>query len=372
MQDKPDSRGAGAGSIPAADLTNGAMAEPRLLEQVRCRLRLKHYSLRTEKTYLYWIRRFIFDTGKRHPRTMGGVEVEAFLTRLATRDGVAPSTQAQALAALLFLYKEVLTIDLPWMENVVRAKQKRYLPVVLSQGEVAKLLRNLAGREWLMASLMYGTGMRLLECLRLRIKDIDFERNEITIRGPKGGRDRRTMLPGRLKSALDVQRSQALIIHERDVEQGFGEAPLPYKLLRKYPGAARESGWQFLFPATRRSVDPDDGRYKRWHIDEKVMQRAMKVALRRSAIDKPASCHTLRHSFATHLLESGYDIRTVQELLGHKDVATTQIYTHVLNKGGLGVLSPIDRVTEPLDRVTEPMDFWRGVSDGSSSPASPQ
>jgi integron integrase len=339
--------------------------------QVRDRLRLKHYSLRTEKTYLYWIRRFIFATGKRHPRTMGGVEVEGFLTRLATEDGVAPSTQAQALAALLFLYKEVLAIELPWMESVVRAKQKRYLPVVLSQGEVVSLLRQLSGREWLMASLMYGTGMRLMECLRLRIKDVDFERNEITIRTPKGGRDRRTMLPSRLKAPLDVQRAAALVQHERDLEQGYGEAPLPYLLARKYPGAAREATWQFLFPATRRTPDPDDGRYKRWHIDEKVMQRAMKFALRRAGIQKAASCHTLRHSFATHLLESGYDIRTVQELLGHKDVATTQIYTHVLNKGGLGVLSPIDRVTEPLSLVTEPLDFWRSVEPGTDLRTAP-
>jgi integron integrase len=368
MQDEPDSTGSCTPSISETDLANSATAEPRLLDQVRSRLRLKHYSSRTEKTYIYWIRRFIFATGKRHPKTMGAVEVEGFLTRLATHDGVSPATQAQALAAVLFLYKEVLSIKLPWMENVVRAKQKRYLPVVLSQAEVAKLLRNLAGREWLMASLMYGTGMRLLECLRLRIKDIDFERNEITIRGPKGGRDRRTMLPARLKSALDVQRSQALVVHERDLEQGYGEAPLPYKLARKYPGASRESGWQFLFPATRRVPDPEDGRYKRWHIDEKVMQRAMKFALRRSGIDKPASCHTLRHSFATHLLEGGYDIRTVQELLGHKDVTTTQIYTHVLNKGGLGVLSPIDRVTEPLNHVTEPLDFWRGLEPGEIPP----
>jgi integron integrase len=297
---------------------------------------------------------------------MGGVEVEGFLTRLATDDGVAPSTQAQALAALLFLYKEVLAIELPWMESVVRAKQKRYLPVVLSQGEVVNLLRQLSGREWLMASLMYGTGMRLMECLRLRIKDVDFDRNEITIRTPKGGHDRRTMLPTRLKAPLDVQRSTALVQHERDLEQGFGEAPLPYLLARKYPGAAREAAWQFLFPATRRSPDPDDGRYKRFHIDEKVMQRAMKFALRRANIQKAASCHTLRHSFATHLLECGYDIRTVQELLGHKDVSTTQIYTHVLNKGGLGVLSPIDRVTEPLSLVAEPMDFWRGVDQQES------
>jgi integron integrase len=342
-----------------------------LLEQVRRRLRLKHYSDRTETTYLYWIRRFIYATGKRHPRTMGGVEVEGFLTRLATEDGVAPSTQAQALSALLFLYQEVLAIKLPWMENVVRAKQKRYLPTVLSQGEIANLLQHLSGREWLMASLMYGTGMRLMECLHLRVKDVDFDRNEITIRTPKGGRDRRTMLPSRLKAPLDVQRAAALVQHERDLEQGYGEAPLPYLLARKYPGAAREATWQFLFPATRRTPDPDDGRYKRWHIDEKVMQRAMKFALRRAGIQKAASCHTLRHSFATHLLESGYDIRTVQELLGHKDVATTQIYTHVLNKGGLGVLSPIDRVTEPLSLVTEPLDFWRSVEPGTDLRTAP-
>ena len=344
MQGEPTSRGVLAQSIGATDAADAAAAEPRLLEQVRRRLRLKHYSLRTEKSYLYWIRRFIHSTGRRHPRTMGGVEVEGFLTRLATEDGVAPSTQAQALSALLFLYQEVLAIRLPWMENVVRAKQKRYLPTVLGQGEIAKLLQQLSGREWLMASLMYGTGMRLMECLRLRIKDVDFGRNEITIRTPKGGRDRRTMVPARLKAALDVQRQAALLMHARDLEQGFGEAPMPYLLARKYPGASREAAWQFLFPASRRSPDPEDGHYKRWHIDEKVMQRAMKFALRRAGIEKPASCHTLRHSFATHLLEAGYDIRTVQELLGHKDVSTTQIYTHVLNRGGNAVLSPLDRV----------------------------
>jgi integrase len=223
MHREADSPGDGAPSKGAQESANGASEEPRLLEQVRRRLRLKHYSLRTEKTYLYWIRRFIYATGKRHPRTMGGVEVEGFLTRLASEEGVAPSTQAQALSALLFLYQEVLSIRLPWMENVVRAKQKRYIPVVLSQGEVAKLLHNLTGREWLMASLLYGTGMRLMECLRLRIKDVDFERNEITIRTPKGGRDRRTMLPTRIRSALEVKRAEARVLHARDLEQGYGE-----------------------------------------------------------------------------------------------------------------------------------------------------
>jgi integron integrase len=353
MNNGPDSQGKTTPLKTETAAVDPAQTEIRLLDQVRNRLRLKHYSSRTEKAYLYWIRRYIFDAQLRHPRDMGAVEVEGFLTRLATHDNVAPSTQSQALAALLFLYKEVLGVELPWMDNVTRAKPRRYLPVVLSQAEVSRLLRRLAGRDWLMASLMYGTGMRLLECVRLRIKDVDFDRNEITIRNAKGGRDRRTMLPTRLREPLEVQRAEALVLHARDLEQGFGEVSLPYLLARKYPGAARDPVWQFLFPASRRGIDPDDGRYKRWHIDEKVMQRAMTYAVRGAGIHKPASCHTLRHSFATHLLENGYDIRTVQELLGHKDVSTTQIYTHVLNKGGFGVLSP-------LDRVTEPADFWRG------------
>jgi len=347
MQDEADSQIEVTPLNPAEEGANTASAQPRLLEQVRSRLRLKHYSLRTEKAYLYWIRRYIFASDMRHPAQMGGLEVEGFLTRLATVSGVSPNTQSQALAALLFLYREVLGVELPWMENIARSKTRRHLPVVLSQAEVAKLLRFLRGRDWLMASLMYGTGMRLMECVRLRVKDVDFDRNEITIRNPKGGRDRRTMLPSRLRDALELQRREALVQHARDIEQGYGEVSLPYLLARKYPGASREAVWQFLFPASRRAPDPEDGRYKRWHIDEKVMQRAMKWALNRAGIHKPASCHTLRHSFATHLLESGYDIRTVQELLGHKDVTTTQIYTHVLNKGGLAVLSPIDRVMEP-------------------------
>lgn len=321
--------------------------EPRLLDQVRGRLRVKHYSSRTEVAYLYWIRRFIRANGMRHPRELDGVVVERFLTRLATADGVAPSTQSQALAALLFLYKDVLGIELPWMEGVVRAKPRQRVPVVLSTPEVARVLLRLSGREWLMASLLYGTGMRLLECTRLRVKDVDLARNEITVRDAKGGRDRRTMVPLKLKPALEAQRTLALQVHARDLQAGFGEASLPYLLARKYPHAAREPGWQFLFPASRRGVDPLDGRVKRWHIDEKVLQRAMHAAVRAAGIDKPASCHTLRHSFATHLLENGYDIRTVQELLGHKEVTTTQIYTHVLNRGGHGVLSPLDRVMEP-------------------------
>ena len=326
---------------------SAAEGKPRLLEQVRRKMRLKHYSLRTEKAYVFWIRRYILANGKRHPAELNGVVVEAFLTRLATEGGVSASTQNQALSALLFLYKEVLGIELPWMENVTRAKPRRFVPVVLSPSEVARVLSHMAGREWLMASLLYGTGMRLMECVRLRIKDVDFARSEIIIRQPKGGRDRRTMLPLKLADALQMQRQVALAVHSRDVEAGFGEVSLPHLLARKYPNAAREAGWQFLFPASRRGIDPLDGREKRYHIHEKVLQRAMHLAVRAAGIDKPASCHTLRHSFATHLLESGYDIRTVQELLGHKDVSTTQIYTHVLNRGGHGVLSPLDRVMEP-------------------------
>jgi integron integrase len=278
---------------------------------------------------------------------LNGVVVEGFLSRLATVDNVSASTQSQALSAILFLYRQVLAIDLPWMENVVRAKAPIRVPVVFSVSEVARLLLQLSGREWLMASLLYGGGLRLMECVRLRVKDVDFERNEITIRQGKGGKDRRTMLPGRLIDALRVQRASVVAQHARDLEAGFGEVYLPHLLARKYPNAAREIGWQYLFPAGRPSVDPLDGRQRRHHIDEKVLQRAVKAGLRVAGIDKPASCHTLRHSFATHLLENGYDIRTVQELLGHKDVSTTQIYTHVLNRGGNAVLSPLDRVMEP-------------------------
>jgi integron integrase len=323
-----------------------AGGEPRLLEQVRARLRVKHYSLRTEQAYLYWVRRYILANGKRHPRDLDGVAVEGFLTRLATKGNVAASTQGQALSAILFLYREVLAINLPWMENIVRAKPTQRVPVVLTVSEVARLLQRLSGREWLMASLLYGTGMRLMECVRLRVKDVDFERNEIVVRHGKGGKDRRTMLPGRLRDALQVQRASVKALHVRDLDAGFGEVWLPHLLARKYPNAPREVAWQYMFPATRRSADPLDGRERRHHIDEKLLQRAVKAGLQAAGIEKPASCHTLRHSFATHLLENGYDIRTVQELLGHKDITTTQIYTHVLNRGGNAVLSPLDRVCE--------------------------
>jgi integron integrase len=326
-----------------SNAANEAPAKPRLLHEVRSRLRLKHYSLQTEKAYLYWIRRYIHANGRRHPRELDGAAVERFLSRLATEDNVAPSTQNQALSALLFLYREVLGIRLPWMENVVRAKRQRRLPVVLSKGETAAVLRHLSGREAVMAGLLYGSGLRLMECVRLRIKDVDFARGEVAVREGKGGKDRRTVLPTSLREALRLQIETARLVHARDLAEGFGEVWLPHALGRKHPNAAKLAAWQYVLPASRRSIDPRDARVRQHHIDEKILQRAVSSAARAAGIDKPVSPHTLRHCFATHLLESGSDIRTVQELLGHKDVATTQIYTHVLNRGAGAVLSPLDR-----------------------------
>jgi len=327
------------GSESAATPANA----PRLLDRVRARIRVRHYSKRTEQAYVAWIRRFILANGRRHPAEMGGKEVEAFLTHLATTGHVAPGTQNQALSALLFLYREVLGVALPWMENVIRAKRPRRIPVVLSREEVDRLLTALEGRYWLMAALLYGTGMRLMECVRLRIKDVDFARNEICVRDGKGAKDRRVPLPAKLRQPLEAAIARARQLHQRDLEEGYGEMQLPHALARKYPNAGREPGWQFVFPAPHRSNDRRTGHVGRHHIDESSLQRAVSIARMQARILKPATCHTLRHSFATHLLEAGYDIRTIQELLGHKDVSTTQIYTHVLNRGGGGVLSPLDR-----------------------------
>jgi integron integrase len=315
----------------------------RLMDEVRCKLRYKHYSLRTEQAYLGWIRRFIVASGTRHPRELGGGDVEVFLSRLATLGNVAAGTQNQALSAILFLYREVLRIDLPWMEGVVRAKRTRRVPTVLSADEVRRLLAAMDGRPWLLASLLYGSGMRIMECLRLRVKDVDFARNEITIRDGKGAKDRHTVLPKALVESLRREIERTRILHERDLADGFGATWLPHALERKYLRAARDFGWQYVFPAERRSLDPRTGKERRHHIDDAVLSRALKQARERAGIVKPLSAHTLRHSFATHLIEAGADIRTVQELLGHKDVATTQIYTHVLNRGAGGVLSPLDR-----------------------------
>ena len=320
------------------------MPLPKLLDQVRERLRVKHYSLRTEDAYLHWVRRFIYFQGKTHPREMGGREVEAFLSHLATVGRVSASTQNQALSALLFLYREVLEVELPWMDGMVHAKRPAHVPVVLSESEVTALLARLDGTRWLAASLLYSTGMRLLEGLRLRVKDVDFERREIIVRDGKGGRDRRTMLPERLIEPLRAHLARVRVLHEQDLAEGFGDVYLPFALARKYPKAGRSWPWQYVFPAHARSTDPLDGAVRRHHLDEKVVQRAVSGAARAAGIVKPVSPHVLRHSFATHVLAAGYDIRTVQELLGHKDVSTTMIYTHVLNRGGRGVLSPFDRL----------------------------
>lgn len=318
-------------------------AQPKLLDRVRDRIRVKHYSIRTEHAYVDWIKRFIHFHGKRHPKDLGAPEVEAFLTHLAVNGKVASSTQGQALSALLFLYKEVLQLELPWLDNVTRAKKPQRLPTVLTEDEARRVLGHLDGVRWLMGSLLYGTGMRLMECVRLRVKDVEFSRKEIVIRDGKGMKDRVTMLPESLIEPLKVQMDKARILHEKDLAEGFGEVYLPFALEKKYPNAPREWGWQYVFPSTKRSADPRSDKVRRHHLDEKVLQRAVSSAAREAGLVKPTTCHTFRHSFATHLLQSGYDIRTVQELLGHKDVQTTMIYTHVLNRGGRGVVSPLDR-----------------------------
>ncbi len=322
----------------------GPLPPPRLLDQVRAKIRLKHYSLRTEQAYVDWIKRYIRHHGKRHPREMGAVEVEAFLTHLAVAGRVAASTQNQAKSALLFLYREVLALELPWLDNIQRARAPKRLPVVLTRDEVQALLCGLHGTHWLVASLLYGTGMRIMECLRLRVKDVDFARGEILVRDGKGFKDRVTMLPSTLAAPLRDHLVQVKALHDRDLGNGGGETGLPYALDRKYPGAGRQWAWQYVFPSASLSTDPRSGAVRRHHLLDQAIQRALRQALRDAGLTKPATPHTLRHSFATHLLEGGYDIRTVQELLGHSDVSTTMIYTHVLNRGGRGVASPLDRL----------------------------
>ena len=314
----------------------------KLLDQVRDVMRLKHYSLRTERTYCDWIERFIRFHGLRHPEEMAEVEVGEFLTALARDRNVSAATQNQALSALLFLYRQVLQQEIGWLEKVERAKKPARLPVVLTGDEVRKVLSQLHGTARVMASLLYGSGLRLMECVRLRVKDIDFAYAHVTVRETKSGRDRITMLPVQVAEPLKRHLDRIKAQHVQDLADGFGEVWLPDALERKYPNAAREWGWQYAFPSTRLSIDPRSGAKRRHHIDETALQQAVKKAVRAAGIDKPASCHTLRHSFATHLLEGGHDIRTVQELLGHKDVSTTMIYTHVLNRPGIGVKSPLD------------------------------
>jgi integron integrase len=320
---------------------------PKLLDRVRHAIRARHYSRRTEEAYVGWIRRFIVFHGRRHPSGLGEPEVTAFISSLALRN-VSASTQNQALSAVLFLYEAVLGGPLPWMGRIVRAQRPVRVPVVLSRAEVAALLARLRGPVHLMASLMYGAGLRLQECCELRVKDLDLARGEVTVRDGKGGKDRRTMLPVALRVALREHLERVNGQHDADLREGRGSVALPGLLAIKYPNAPTEWAWQWVFPATRFYVDSATGSRRRHHLHESVVQRAVREAARSAGLAKPATCHTLRHSFATHLLEAGYDIRTIQELLGHRDVSTTMVYTHVLNRGGRGVRSPLDAVRDDL------------------------
>ena len=317
-------------------------AKVKLLDLVRNKIRAKHYSYRTELAYVAWTRRFVLFHGKRHPVQLGGADIERFLTYLAVQRSVSASTQNQALAALLFLYQEVLKQPIPWLNNVIRARRPVRLPVVLSRGEVRAVLAVLRGEAWLVASLLYGSGLRLLEALRLRIKDVDLVQHRLLVRDAKGSKDRITLLPASLINPMKVQLARDREQHELAKSRNYAGVELPFALARKYPAAHLDLGWQYVFPARTPCRDPRSGAWRRHHLHEALVQRAVKQAIRSAGILKPASCHTFRHCFATHLIESGYDIRTVQELLGHANVRTTMIYTHVLNRGGIGVISPID------------------------------
>jgi integron integrase len=333
-----------------------ASSSPRLLDRVRAAIRVRHMSRRTEKAYVGWIHRFILFHGKRHPDELGAIEMTAFLSALATQHHVSSSTQNQALAALLFLYRVVLDRKVPWLDDVVRAKRPGRLPVVLSREEVAIVLAALDDERRLAATLLYGARLRLLECLRLRVKDVDFAREQLTVRGGKGDRDRATVLPRACHAPLRRHLERIRVQHERDVRQGAGWMELPSAFARKSPAAGRKWVWQWVFPATRSYRDRVTGQRRRHHLHETVLQHAVRAAAHRAGLMKRVTCHTFRHSFATHLLEDGYDIRTVQALLGHRDVRTTMVYTHVLGRGPAGVLSPIDRLLSPPEGgVTAPV-----------------
>jgi len=320
------------------------MIEPRLLDQVQRALRIRHYSLRTEETYIHWIKRYILFHKKQHPLEMGKLEVEAFLSYLATDKHVAASTQNQALSSILFLYKKVLNIEIDWIDNVVRAKRPKYLPTVLSPSEVRLLINEMSGVHQLLAKILYGSGLRIMELLRLRVQDINFDYKQILVRSGKGNKDRVTVLPSNIIDELIEQMAKARQIHNKDLNEGFGEVYLPFALHRKYPNAAKEWVWQYVFPSMKRSIDPRSGIIRRHHLYERGFSRAIKKAAFHIGLTKRISSHTFRHCFATHMLENGYDIRTVQDLLGHKDVKTTQIYTHVMKKGASGVKSPLEDI----------------------------
>jgi integron integrase len=325
---------------PSAQLP--LLQQPKLIPRLREALRMRQYSLKTEKVYVHWVRRFIFFHNVRHPKDMGAPEVTAFLSHLALQRNVAASTQNQALCALLFLYKVVLEVDLPWLDGIVRAKRPKHLPTVLTRHEVQAVLEHLSATRWLMVSLLYGAGLRLNECLSLRVKDVDFPGSKLLIRDGKGGKDRVSVLPLSLKEPLGAHIEKVKALHASDLAQGFGEAPLPRALAAKYPKAGYTLAWQFVFPSSGHCKDPFTGRTVRYHIHEKTLQRAVRTAARAANIHKPVGCHTFRHAFATHLLETGHNIRTVQELLGHKDVETTMIYTHVMQHSLAEVRSPAD------------------------------
>jgi len=315
----------------------------KLLDQVRESLRVKHYSYRTEETYVEWIRRFILFHGKRHPKEMGGSEIEAFIAHLAVERHVATATQNQALRAIMFLYKYVLKKELDMPPTLLRPGRPKRLPSVLTHAEAGRVIAQMKGVTKIMTKLLYGSGLRLMECMRLRVKDIDFENRQVIVRDGKGENDRATVLPESVVAELKLQLDNVKALHEKDLREGYGETYLPYALGVKYPNAGREWIWQYIFPASQRSTDAQSGEIRRHHLDESVLHRAVRDAAQRAKLDKPVSPHTFRHSFATQLLQNGYDIRTIQELLGHKDVKTTMIYTHVLQRGGLAVKSPLDR-----------------------------
>lgn len=344
---------------PLGPLKHAALAppprQPKLLDRLREALRSRHYSRSTEQSYCHWaclprreasrrrqVKRFIFFHKIRHPAEMAEPEINSFLTHLAIKEKVSASTQTQALSALLFLYRHVLDREIGDLGDVIRARKPKRLPVVMTREEVRAVLGHLDGDKWLMASLMYGAGLRLMECLRLRVQDIDFERNEIMVRDGKGAKDRRTMLPASLKSPVQDHLQKVKAIHQRDLADGWGRVQMPDALDRKYPNAPGDWRWQWVFPQEHRWKNTRTGDQGRHHVHETILQRAVKEAVRKAGIVKHVGCHTFRHSFATHLLDAGYDIRTIQELLGHKDITTTMIYTHVLNKGGHGVRSPVD------------------------------